>query len=382
MGGPMNVTLLRGGHVYASEPHGRADVLLGFGRILQIGHVPVEPLRALGWDVQVIDLDGAIVAPGLIDPHQHVTGAGGEHGFGSRMPEVTLRAIVMAGITTVVGLLGTDTTTRTLRGLHAKCAQLEEEGITAYMYTGGFELPPKTFTGSVLDDLVLIDRIIGTGEISIADERWIDPDPRELAFVVKSTTLGGQMSGKAGVTHFHVGDKPERLALLVSLLDDWDARPEALYATHITRSPALMDEAIALAHRGVFVDIDTVEENFGECLTYYVERGGPLGQLTVSSDAHTPGGHPSKLYRQLVSAVQEHGHPLERVLPLFTANPAAVLGLAHKGRLESGADADVLVLDADTLAVTHLFGRGRHLVGDGELLELSQQERAVTESER
>jgi beta-aspartyl-dipeptidase (metallo-type) len=376
-----SLMLIQNGDVYAPEPLGKQSVLLANSKILKVGMLDPEKLQDAGLDCEVIDANGCIVTPGLIDPHEHLIGAGGEEGFGSRMPEVTMREIALAGITTVVGLLGTDTTTRDLKCLHAKCCQLWDEGITAYMYSGGFELPPKTLQGSIVDDIVMIDKIIGAGEIAIADSRWLDPELRELALLVKSTVLAGKMSTKAGVTHFHTGPGEGRLSLLHELLDTYEMPPESIYATHITRSEALMDDAIALARRGAYVDMDTTEENLGESLRYYWDHDGAQSQLTVSSDAHTPSGSPSKLYGQFVSAVREYGFALEEVLPLFTANTARVLKLSNKGGLQAGKDADVLVLSEHSLELVHVFARGRQLVKDGQIVEKSEQEQLVEEAQ-
>jgi beta-aspartyl-dipeptidase (metallo-type) len=312
----MKLTLIEHGEIYAPQPLGQQSVLLAEDKILKIGTIEPALLRQVGFEVEVIDARGCVVLPGFIDPHEHVVGAGGEQGFATRLPEVPVSHMAMAGITTVVGLLGTDTTTRDLKCLHAKTCQLWEEGITAYMYTGGFELPPNTLMGTVLDDIVLIDKVIGAGEVALSDERWVDPTLRELALLIKSTVLGGMMTGKAGVVHFHIGGGERRLSLLHELLDQYDMPPECIYTTHITRSEALMNDAIKLASRGAYVDMDMIEENFADCLGYYRDHGGPMSQITISSDAHTPQGSPSKVYSQFVSAVRDHHFALEDVLPV------------------------------------------------------------------
>jgi beta-aspartyl-dipeptidase (metallo-type) len=373
----MKFTLIEHGTVYTPQLIGPQSVLVGGAQIAKIGRVDLASLRALAVELDVIDAGGCLVVPGLIDPHAHLIGAGGEEGFKSRMPEVLMSQLVCAGVTTVVGLLGTDTSTRHLSCLHAKVAQVVDEGLTAYMYTGGFELPPSTLTSSVLNDVVLIDKIIGTGEIAISDPRWIDPLLDPLAHVVAQTSLGGKMGGKAGVTHFHVGPGKRRLALLHQLLDAYDLAPAKIYATHINRTEPLLDDAIALARRGAFVDMDTVEEDLGEKLSYYRTHDGPIEQLTVSSDAHTPAGSHRKFYEQLVSCICDHDMPLTDVLPLFTQNSAAALQLASKGCLAVGNDADVLILRQDTLEIEHLFAQGRHLLKHGRLTALSQQEEQV-----
>jgi beta-aspartyl-dipeptidase (metallo-type) len=365
--------LIQSGEVYTPEPIGVTDVLLVNNKIVRVGPVDSAALHALDLECEIVDASGCIVIPGLIDPHEHIIGAGGESGFSSRMPEITFEQIALSGITTVVGLLGTDTTTRHLSCLHAKAKQLANEGLTVYLYTGGFEIPPSTFLTRLTDDLVMIDEVIGTGEIAISDYRWVDPPLTDLARVVTETMLGGMMSGKAGVTHFHVGASKKRLSLLNELMDEHDIPAHCLYPTHITRTPELLDAAIQLARRGAFVDMDVIEENLADCLETYQERGGVMERLTVSSDAHTPGGSPEKFYRQFVDCVRERKLPLNVVLPLFTRNPAEALKLSGKGRIEANADADVVVLKKGSLDIQHVFAGGRHLVKDGQCVQLSQQ---------
>lgn len=363
------LTLIDNGEVYAPEPLGVQSVLLAGRTILKIGALERRALEALDVPYTIIDATDCLVTPGLIDPHQHLIGAGGEQGFASRMPEVMASEIALAGITTVVGCLGTDVVTRHLSSLLAKARQLETEGISAYLYTGGFPLPPQTLTGSVTEDLILIDKVIGLGELAIADERASEPSVEDLAKAVSQALVGGMVSGKAGVTHFHVGRGRKRLQVLNALLEQHEIPSRCVYPTHITNSEALMDEAIALANRGCFVDIDTVEDDLIKWLAYYHEHGGDLNQLTVSSDANTPGGNPAKLFRNFVEVVNESGLPLEQVLSLFTRNPARVLQLEGKGTLQAGKDADLVVLRRDGLNVVHVFGQGRHLVRDGSMVQ-------------
>jgi beta-aspartyl-dipeptidase (metallo-type) len=361
------LTLIEHGDVYGPEPAGMQSILLCGETIIKIGSINAVALASLDVPCAIIDASSCFVTPGFIDPHQHLIGAAGEHGFFSRMPEVPYADIVRTGITTVVGCLGTDTVTRHLTSLLAKARQLHSQGLTAYIYTGGFHVPPRTITSSVVNDLVLIPEVIGVGEVAISDVRSSQPSLAELARLVSDAYVGGMMSGKAGVTHFHVGPASGRLSLLHTLLDHHDTAADHLYPTHIGRSRELMDEAILLARRGAYVDIDTVEEDLGTWLAYYREHGGVLSRLTVSSDAHTAGGSPRKLYRQFVTAVRDHGLALGDVLPLFTCNPAGALRLAGKGRLRVGADGDILVLDQRSLELVHVFARGRQLLAYGQL---------------
>jgi beta-aspartyl-dipeptidase (metallo-type) len=373
-------TLIEHGEVYTPAVAGVQSILLAGKQIAKIGPVDAKKLAALDVACETIDATDCVVIPGLIDPHAHLIGAGGENGFASRMPEITFSQLVEAGVTTVVGLLGTDTTTRYLSCLHAKASQLRDEGLTTYLYTGGFELPPKTFVGSVMDDIVMIEQVIGVGEIAISDYRWVDPPLRDLAVLVKEAMLGGMIGGKAGVTHFHVGDSAGKLTPLHTLLNNYDVPPHCLYATHVSRNEALLDDAIALAKRGAFVDMDTIEENLGQCLTYYREHGGPADRLTVSSDTYTPGGSPRKLYGQLVACATEYDLPLPELLPHFTSNVACALKLLNKGRLDVGKDGDLLILDKDSLDIAYVIAGGQLLLREGELVRKSKQEEQVEQS--
>ena len=53
-----------------------------------------------------------MVVPGFVDMHVHVTGGGGEAGPASRCPESQLSAFLRVGTTTVVGVCGTDSVSR------------------------------------------------------------------------------------------------------------------------------------------------------------------------------------------------------------------------------------------------------------------------------
>lgn len=367
---PPVFTIIQNADVYDPAPRGRTSVLLVGTTIGAVGAVDRRAVEAAGeaveLEVRVIDAAGCIVTPGFIDPHEHLLGGSGEEGFSTQTPMVGLSEIVPNGITTVVGALGVDTTMKTMAGLLARVKGLREEGLTAYCWSGGYNVPPTTITGSIRNDMLFIAEVIGAGEIAIADHRSVDPSTPELAKLVLDTHVGGMLSRKAGVTHFHTGGHDQRLRRLRELLDgDYPVTPEMLYPTHIERSEALMDEAIALAARGSHCDIDTVEGELARWVRYWFEHDGHPERLTVSSD--TGASSPTMFASEFRDCVVEHGIPLERMLPLVTSNTATVLKLPHKGRLVRGADADVLVLRRDSLDVMHVFARGVHMVEDGRL---------------
>ena len=356
------LTLVLNGEMYDPAPQGIAAVLVAGGSVLKVGAVDRRALDKLGVEVEVIDASGRLVVPGLIDPHEHLLGGSGEDGFSAQTPEIGVAELLAGGITTVVGCLGVDTTMKTMVGLIGRAKALRELGLTAFAWSGGYDVPPATVTGTVRNDILFVAEVIGAGEIAIADERSQDAAPRELAKVVSDAFIGGRLSKKAGLTHFHVGPAGRRLAPLRKLLDEFDVKPEWLYPTHVGRSEALMDEAIDLARRGATVDLDVTEKDLPKWLRYYRDRGGPADRLTASTDASF--SKPRDLLDQ-VRACTGEGFELADVLPVVTANTARVLKLPNKGRIAAGADADLAVLERGSLEVIDLLAGGKRLVRDG-----------------
>jgi beta-aspartyl-dipeptidase (metallo-type) len=364
------LTLIEDVELYDPEPRGRTSLLLANDRIEVIGAVDRRALDTLGAEYETYDGSGCLAIPGLVDPHQHLLGGSGEGGLALQTPMLFPREIVRAGITTVVGTLGVDTTMKTIAGLLARVRALESEGVSAMMWTGGYNVPPTTVLGSVREDMLFIEEVVGAGELAISDERGLNQSAQELAKVVRDTHVGGLLSGKAGLTHFHVGDEPTRLQPLRDLIEEYQVKAEWLYPTHIQRNESLMREAIELAHEGSYVDFDTVEGDLASALTSYIENGGPLDKLTISSDADS--GTPDTHVQQIRELVTRYGYSLDLVLPLATRNPATALKLKQKGKICVGADADVVLLERGSLRVSDVWSRGKHLVADGEPIFLEQ----------
>ena len=130
--------------------------------------------------------------------------------------------IIKAGVTTVVGVLGFDSVTRTVSGLLAKARALEEAGIPTFIYTGSYGVPIATLTGRVLTDIALIDKVVGVGEIAISDHRSSHPSLASLREIAAEARSGGMLGGKAGIVHIHVGDGREGLDPLFQLIEESD----------------------------------------------------------------------------------------------------------------------------------------------------------------
>jgi beta-aspartyl-dipeptidase (metallo-type) len=370
-------TLIENGEVYAPSFIGKKSILLCNDQIAKVGAIDRRSVETVGVDVDVIDAAGGYVIPGFIDPHQHLLGGSGESGFSSQTPEISMSEIVKAGITTAVGCLGADTTMKTLPGLLAKVKGLKEEGLNAYMWSGGYSVPPSCITNSVRDDVMFIDEVIGAGEIAIADPRSSEPTAHELARIAHEVNLAGMLSGKAGVLHIHAGEGRSRLKVLRDAIKEHAVEPEWLYVTHVSRSEKLLLEAIALAKDGGYIDLDTVDDSLAECLQFYLDNAGWEEKLTVSSDASITS--PNNLYKQVRSCIVDGKFLIETVLPLVTSNTADALKLKHKGRIEAGKAADVLVLTKPGFEIREVISLGRRLVKDGSL---NFKEKFLEESNR
>jgi beta-aspartyl-dipeptidase (metallo-type) len=376
------IALLRNAELYDPEPRGRRHLLVAGERVVWIGRDVPRLDAAL--DVEEVDLGGRRVIPGLVDCHVHLTGGGGESGPGSRVPPMPLSRLTLGGVTTAVGVLGTDDAVRTTAELVTAARGLIAQGLSAWCYTGGYHVPPVTATGSIRLDLLLIDLILGVGELAISDHRSSQPTLDDLLRVAADAHVGGLMSGKAGIVHLHVGDGPRGLELVRQALDRSELPARVFNPTHVNRRRALFDEAMALSERGCTVDVTAFPVAEGEdawsadeaVVRYLGARLDP-SRITVSSDAGgslpvfdaegrvtgTEVGSPGAVGEALRTLVQR-GERLERVLPAFTANPARLLRLERKGRLVPGADADLVVLDTDA-AVADVMARGRWHVRDG-----------------
>ena len=374
--------LLRNADVHAPRALGRRDLLVGGGKVLWMGESAPALPAPLG--VDTVDLGGARLIPGLIDGHVHASGGGGEAGFASRVPAPALSRYTTAGVTTIIGLLGTDDVGRDTAELLSHVYGLREQGLGAWAYCGGYHFPPVTLTGTVRGDIAFAEPLIGVGEVAISDHRSSQPTLDELLRLASEAHVAGLMTGKAGIVHLHLGDGPRGLELVRQALDGSELPPRVFQPTHVNRRKALFDEALDLARRGCHVDITAFPVEEGEdawpaadALLRYLEAGAPPERVSISSDAggclpcfDAEGrvcgmdvGHSGALLdtlRQLLA----RGLPLERALPAFTSNVAALLRLPGKGRIAPGCDADLVALDADG-GIAHVWAGGIAHVRDG-----------------
>ena len=377
--------LFKGCRVYAPEFLGEKDILVAGGRIAALG-ADLQP--AGGCETTVVDGRGLRLLPGLIDNHVHIAGAGGEGGPATRTPEMRLLDMVEGGITTVIGCLGTDGLTRSVASVLMKAKGLRQEGVSAWIYTGAYQVPTPTLLGDAGKDLAMVEEVIGVGEIAIADHRSSSPSVDELIRLAKLARVGGMIGGKAGIVNIHLGDAPQPFSLLVAAVRQSELRFSQFLPTHCNRTRAVFEAAKEYGREG-YVDLTASSYPYypdeeikpSACLRELLAAGVPLEHVTFSSDGcgslpvfnekgellSLTSGKPKAIFTELIDCVRREKLALEKALPVVTSNVAAILKLPGKGRIAAGMDADLLLLDEND-GIRHLLANGRWLVRNGEIL--------------
>lgn len=384
------VTLIRGAKVYQPENAGVKDILVLNGTIAAVG----DRLKAdFGGCVEIeeINAEGMAAVPGFIDSHEHIMGGGGEGGFHTRTPEANLRDLIMNGITTVVGCIGTDSVGRDMAGLLSKAHALDNEGITTYVYAGAYRVPVKTLTDSLMKDIMMLDKVIGVGEVAISDHRSSQPTFEEFARIAADARVAGMLSGKAGIVNVHLGDSLRYMDLIDRVIHETEIPASQFLPTHVNRNAGLFDAGVELAKEGLTIDFSGNEDiDFWETICDEVrvckgirrmlDLGISSDRFTISSDGqgslpvfNEQGefqgigiGKASSLLKEVRECVQKEGIPLEIAIKAITSNVASVLKLGTKGRLKPGFDADICLLTQDTLELKSVMAKGKFVVKDGE----------------
>jgi len=381
--------IIENAEVYSPEYLGKKDVLICGGKIVKIDK-KIE-IYSNSVVIERIDASGMKLVPGFIDQHLHIIGGGGEAGFYSRVPEVQFAQLIKSGLTTVLGLLGTDATCRSLEALYAKAHALETEGVTTYILTGSFEVPAVTFSGSIRRDIILIDKVIGIGEIAISDHRSSLPTLQEIKRIATEAKIGGMISGKAGVFHLHLGESEERLDYLFRIHEETDISLDHFIPTHINRERKLFNEAMEYAKLGGYMDITSgispavgfknsikPSKAIAECVLNNI----PMNLVTMSSDGNGSMAVVNKsdqsikllstkmdsLHGEFKDAVIYENVEMSIALATITSNVAKAMGLyPQKGIIAENSDADIILLDQD-LNIDYVFAKGKKMMENKRMI--------------
>lgn len=368
-------TLVKNARVRAPEDLGVRDILLCGEKIIAVSQDITPPA---GFDVQTIDGTGMTALPGFIDGHVHITGGGGERGFSSKVPELVLSDIVAAGVTTILGMLGTDSASRSVENLLGKTKALGEEGITCYCLTGSYDYPSPTLTGSIKKDVAFIAEVMGL-KICISDHRYPGITKSEIIKSACATRVGALLAGKPGVVHMHMGRGKKGLSEIFEILEETDLPVKQFRPTHCNNN---IPHAEKFANMGGYIDFtasegdDSTPDNIAAIL-----KKVPPELVTLSSDGNgsmpvwndkqemigLSAGKINTVYKNIKTLIAKHNVDPGVAYSLITKNIADSLGLQNKGRLSCGADADLVLLDASG-EIDVVIARGRTMMKNKQIL--------------
>ncbi len=378
--------------VYAPEPLGKKDVLIAGNKIIAIAdHITPSG----GVEIDVIEARDLRMIPGLIDAHVHIAGAGGEGGPASRTPEMQLSHMLEAGVTTVVGCLGTDGFTRSLEAILMKVKALRQEGVSAWMYTGSYQVPSPTLLGDVGKDVSLIQEVIGVGEIALSDHRSSMPTVHELIRIAEHARVGGMLGGKSGIMNIHMGDARSPFRPLYQAVAMSELKLTQFLPTHCNRNPYIFEDAKKYGKEG-YVDLTASSYPYfpefeikpSKAIKELLRAGVPLEHITMTSDGFgslphfdetgrlvsLEMGYPRSIFDEMKDTVLQENIPLEKALRPVTANVADILWLKDKGTVKPGKDADVVLLD-DGFNIIHMVAMGKLMVRDSKMLRKGSYEK-------
>jgi len=375
--------LIKNVHVFGPEDAGVNDLLLLAGKIVSIGRDLDPNIKG----IEIIDGKGKIMVPGFIDAHIHIDGAGGEGGPSTRTPEVQLQDLVAGGITSVVGCLGTDGITRDPASVLMKAKSLRSEGISAWMYTGAYQVPTPTILGDPAKDLAMIDEVIGVGEIALSDHRSSHPDTYELIRLAAQARVGGMLGGKAGIVNIHMGDAKDPFRPIHDAVKHSELNYKQFFPTHINRNEYIFEDAKEYGQLG-WIDITTSSYPFFKefeikpsvAFKQLIDAGVPPEHITMTSDGNGSLPHfneagelvrlecgaPVSMLYEFRDAVLEEGVEIPLALMPFTLNPANILKLKQKGRISTLMDADMVILNKE-LHPEYVFAGGQIMMREGSI---------------
>lgn len=373
-------TLIKNGEIYAPTYRGKQDILICMGKI-----VSVEPdldliLENLSNKIQTIQAKKMIIVPGFIDQHMHFLGGGGKLGYSSRAGNISYNDIVKFGVTTTIGSLGVDSYLKNLDELLTRARELESQGLSTYILTGGFLLPLKSITSNVFSDIIYIDKVVGVGEIGISDAYGSQPTTKEIIRISANTKVASAISEKAGIMFIHVGPGKKGLDLLWKAIKETDLSITQFVVTHVNRDMKLLEEAAEFAKLGGRIDITTgISPKLGikkaivpsKAIKYLIENGVSIDSITLSSDA---GGFrvvddnnkgidsillsSETLIETIVGCVKHQKIDLSLVLKTITSNVASIWNFKHKGVIKPYVDADLVFLD-NNLNIKRVMFKGK-----------------------
>jgi len=389
------VILLRGGRVVdpSQKLDGVADVLLEGGRIAAVAARLEAP------SAKPVDCRGLVILPGFIDMHVHLR----EPGFEEKETVLTgTRAAVRGGFTTVCAMPNTKPVNDRRETTEALLEAARRAGLANVR-------PIAAITrGSSGRELVDVGDLVAAGAIAFSDDgRPVESDAIMRRALIEVEAAGslitdhcedrtlagsgvineGPVSARLGVPGIPRASEDRSTARDLALARETGAR---VHIAHVSTGGSVA--AIAEAKRsGVRVSAEATPHHLlltdealasgdpdakmnpplrsADDVAALVDavRTGVIDAIATDHAPHTPAdkarglldapfgivGLETAVALVLDRLVQPGTISLARLVELLSTNPARLLGLAAKGRIAAGADADLTVIDLDRPVVVN-----------------------------
>ncbi len=360
------------------------DVFVRDGTIVAIGARPANEAE----DLSVIAGKGRLLTPGLIDVHTHGI-MRSLYESGGQGLRAAARELGRFGVTTVLPTIiphPDEETFRRLAELAAAIPSVTEVHIPGLHLEGPFMAVGGAACPTLPGDLALLDTLFGVCAGRIA-AMSLSPDAPDIIPVIRrlrernirvflthtrasvEQTEAALDAGAAHATHFydvfHAPAETDPGVRPVGAVEAILADPRAtvdFIADGVHVHPAAIRAAVAAkGWTGVILITDS---NIGAGLPAGV-YDTPWGfQIRVSPETaarhaikNSLAGSALTMNRGIANLLRWLELPPEKVWAMGTLNPARLLGLDHKGRMEPGADADLVLWEDDlTPAMTWVNG--------------------------
>ncbi len=357
------------------QPIEQGILLVQNGKITAVGDARTVRLSS---DVEIIDLAGKVVMPGLVDSHSHAGGGSGADGSSPIQPDVrlldginaraaSLQRAQAGGITTVNVMPGSghldsgQTLYLKLRDNAVKIDDLlifDKDG----KYAGGIKFANGTnpiragggsFPGTRAKSAALIrEQFIKAQEyrdkIKKAGKDITKLPARDLAM----ETLVEVLEGKK-VVHFHTHRHDDILTTL-RLQKEFGFR---LVLQHVSEGWKVADEIAKAKVASSIIMIDVPGGKL-EAINLSLTTGAALEKAGALTGFHTDDSiTDSRWFLRSAGMAVRAGMSREKALYGMTMANAIMLDLQDRtGSLEAGKDADFIVLSGDPLSVyTHVL---------------------------
>ena len=370
----MTDLLLKGGEVIDPSQDIRAmlDVAVTDGVISAVAP-DIDPSGV----ARVINVDGNIVIPGMIDLHTHVYEGINQNGIN---PDL---AGIRSGVTTVLdaGSAGC----YTFGGFPSYVVPNAKTNIFCMLHISrvGLSYQPDTSRREDID-LEETVNVIKANRPLIQGVKIRAVGPGVPRMGVEMVRLAKQAATEGGVRLMvHIGDRsiadgdgtePTITRQLLPLLDKGDIITHLFSGNPgriIDENGNVIREIIEAQHRGVFLDTAHGRQNFSfDVAKAALEQG--VEPRSISTDM-TPPGRMNTVHSmtEMLARFMALGFPLEDVIRMTTMNPAQALGMEDTlGSLAVGRPADISVLKEETGDWLFHDTEGNTLRGDKALVPI------------